>query len=78
MIYKKRGKVICLPMPLNNFGHKMVTPFRTLPLTLTPCLIIWAILESLRHFIPQDKLTLILFTDNTSVTPCLSSKEKKR
>jgi len=28
---KKGSKVICLPIPLNNFGHKMVTPFRILP-----------------------------------------------
>jgi len=33
MIYKKRGMVICLPIPLNNFGHKMVTLFRILPAT---------------------------------------------
>jgi hypothetical protein len=38
---------------------------------------IWAILESLRHFIPQDKLTLILFTDNTFSDPLLVEQGKE-
>ncbi|MGR3302404.1 MAG: hypothetical protein ACUZ8I_07845 [Candidatus Scalindua sp.] len=38
---------------------------------------IWAILESLRHFIPQDKLTLILFTDNSFSDPLLVEQGKE-
>ncbi len=30
---------------------------------------IWVILDTLRHFIPQDKLTLILFTDKIISDP---------
>jgi hypothetical protein len=38
---------------------------------------IWAILESFRHFIPQDKLTLIIFTDNTFSDPLLVEQGKE-
>ena len=40
--------VICLPIPLNNFGHKMVTPswFHHLAPVISPYISIWAILDS--------------------------------
>ncbi len=38
---------------------------------------IWAILDSHRHFIPQDKLTLILFTNKTSSDPLLVEQVKE-
>ena len=38
---------------------------------------IWAILDSLRHFIPQDKLTLIPFTDKTFSDPLLVEQGKE-
>jgi len=57
---KKRGMVIYLPMPLNNFGHKMVTPFRILPPTTYP--------KSLFDNMGDTGLE--------PVTPCLSSKKK--
>ncbi len=55
---KKRGMVICSPVPLINFGHKMVTLFRTLLTTTYP--------NSLYDNMGDTGLE--------PVTPCLSSK----
>ena len=55
---KKRGKVICLPMPLNNFGHKMATPFRI----LSPCTY------------PKSLYINMGDTGLEPVTPCLSNE----
>ena len=46
-----------------------LSEFLHLVFVVSPCLTIWAILDSLRHFIPQDKLTLIPFTDKTFNDP---------
>ena len=58
MIYKKRGMVICLPIPLKNLGHKMVTPFR-IPSSAT-C-----------HNYLYDNMEA---TGLEPVTPCVSNK----
>ncbi len=58
----KKGHDNLLNIPLNNFGHKMVTIFRiTLPTTY-----------------PKFLYDNMGDTGLEPVTPCLSSKEKKK